>query len=294
MILYYAIGGGLGHLTRARALLHTLRRGERATIVTASRFAKIPDVAGDAEIIMAPPELGEDREGAGIWLNDIITGIGPEEIFIDTFPAGILGELRGMKFPSATRLHHVARLLRWDRYLPIISGDAPHYSTTFRAEPLTEPHAAWLAGHSEEMVDLTLNDPPTPHDPEQILRTALPAWNGERPLWLVIHSEPIAELLELIGYARELAAMEDIDPLLAIVTPLPVEGLPPEIPLLHMVPSSILFPLAARIITGCGFNAMRQTEPHRERHHCIPFPRRYDDQFLRGARRRATSRPSPP
>jgi hypothetical protein len=40
------------------------------------------------------------------------------------------------------------------------------------------------------------------------------------------------------------------------------------------------------IITGCGFNAMRQTLPYRERHRFIPFPRRYDDQFLRAARRR--------
>jgi hypothetical protein len=262
--------------------------------VTASRFAEIPAVTGNAEIIRVPAELGEDREGARGWVSDLIAATGPEEIIIDTFPAGILGELCGVRFPATTPLHHVARLLRWDRYRPMLSGDAPHYSTTFRVEPLTEAHEAWIAGRSGEMIDLRLSDPPAPHDPGEILDAALPGWNGKRPLWLVIHSEPAAELLELIEYARELSAMEDIDPLLAVVTPVPVEGLPPEIPQIHAFPSSALLPMAARIITGCGFNAMRQAEPHRERHHFIPFPRRYDDQFLRGARRRATSRTSPP
>jgi hypothetical protein len=45
-------------------------------------------------------------------------------------------------------------------------------------------------------------------------------------------------------------------------------------------------PRASRIVTACGFNVMRQTEPYRDRHTFLPFPRRYDDQFTRAARRR--------
>jgi hypothetical protein len=287
MILYYAVGGGLGHLTRARSLLHTLRRGRPATIVTASRFAEI--LEPETAIMPVPMELAEDRDRFRAWMANAIRGAAPEEIFIDTFPAGILGELCDIAFPSATRLNHVARLLRWGEYLPLITGDLPDYATTFRVEPLTGAHEEYIAAGSREIIDTPLVDPPDGRDPRELLRVALPEWNQDRPLWLVIHSEPVAELLELIDYGREMAAMEGIDPLIAVVTPFPVAGLPVGIPQMQVSPAALLLPLAARIITGCGFNAMRQTETHRERHHFIPFSRRYDDQFLRGARRRATS-----
>ena len=39
MIVVYALGGGLGHLTRVRAALFTLGRHEPVTIITSSPFA---------------------------------------------------------------------------------------------------------------------------------------------------------------------------------------------------------------------------------------------------------------
>jgi len=45
VIVYYAIGGGLGHLVRARAVLHTLGVAD-AVLVTASPFAKDARVTG--------------------------------------------------------------------------------------------------------------------------------------------------------------------------------------------------------------------------------------------------------
>ena len=108
----------------------------------------------------------------------------------------------------------------------------------------------------------------------------------------MVHSEPHEETAELLAYARELAAAEGVDPRIALVTRTPPLDLPSSISVLDLYPAAALFPHAAMIVTGCGFNAMRQTLPYREKHRFIPFPRRYDDQFLRAARRREM--PIPP
>ena len=50
---------------------------------------------------------------------------------------------------------------------------------------------------------------------------------------------------------------------------------------LDVHPASALFGSAAAIVTGAGFNAMRQAEPYRERHRFLAFPRPLDDQVAR-------------
>ena len=54
MILYYALGGGLGHLVRARAVLYTLGVAERAVLVTASPFAADARVVGGLPVVRVP------------------------------------------------------------------------------------------------------------------------------------------------------------------------------------------------------------------------------------------------
>ena len=58
------------------------------------------------------------------------------------------------------------------------------------------------------------------------------------------------------------------------------------------VPAVDLYPTADRIVTGGGFNAVRQTEAWSDRHLVVPFERRFDDQFARARRVRARHRRS--
>src|SRR5204863_8374139 len=88
LIVYYAMGGGLGHLTRARAFLHTLGR-EQAVIVADSPFAGDRRVVGEFPVVTAIPE---------------------GDLILDTFPAGLFGEIEG------GCVDYVARYVRWDRY----------------------------------------------------------------------------------------------------------------------------------------------------------------------------------
>ena len=68
MILYYALGGGLGHLARARKVIAALGLRDVA-VLTASRFASDPRVTGGLPLVSVPPSLGRNRPRFVSWLS---------------------------------------------------------------------------------------------------------------------------------------------------------------------------------------------------------------------------------
>jgi len=98
---------------------------------------------------------------------------------------------------------------------------------------------------------------------------------------LIVHSGPTNEVHELVEYTRELQPNEPV----LVATRCDIE-LPSGFEKLDTHHAEDYFPNATRIISAAGFNVMLETEPFRHKHHIIPFPRRFDDQFLRAARRR--------
>jgi hypothetical protein len=135
VILYYALGGGLGHLTRARKVLEALGLTRDAVLLTASAFGADPRVTGGLRVLKVPRRLGHDRAAFRAWLQPVLAQA--DELIVDSFPAGILGELSGMTLPPA---RHVARLLRWDAYERRLDGPLPHYDVIYALEPL---RASW-------------------------------------------------------------------------------------------------------------------------------------------------------
>ncbi|MFI0483970.1 hypothetical protein [Actinomadura sp. 9N215] len=255
MIVCYAAGDGLGHLTRLRSVLHTLRLDGPVTVVTASPFADDPRVTGDWRIT---PSLD-------------LADLDADEVIIDAFPAGLKGELT--RVPSGPRVTHLARLLRWDAYQPLLPADPPHFDRTFVLEPLTPAHHAYLRTISGKVTPLTLTDPPS--EPIDV--------DG----WLIVHSGPEAETLELVAYARDMASVEGVRPPMTLVSPHKPDGLPPGVAHLDAYPAHPPGPNVERIVTAAGFNAVRQYAPWRDRHRMLPFPRTLDDQFTRAARARS-------
>jgi hypothetical protein len=271
MIVCYANGGGLGHLTRIRAYLHTRRRDEPATIVTGSPFAADPRVTGGRPVLSAP--AGLDRDGRTRWIGATLSRLAPAELVVDAFPAGLDGELTVRAIPPGTRVVHLARLLRWDAYRPLLPAEPPRFAETYLVEPVTAGHEAYLASVSASVSALELTEPPSPGNPVE----------G----WLIVHSGPDPETTELIEYAREMAGLESLRPRLTLVSPSRPHVLPPDVAHLDVYPAWPLFPSAERIITAAGCNIVRQLAHLRERHRMMPFPRRFDDQFARAARVRA-------
>lgn len=285
MILYYAMGGGLGHLTRARAVAHTLGIRDRMAILTASPSARDRRVRGDAEIVEVPPDLSTDPPAYRAWLRGVFDRLSPGEIYLDSFPAGILGELENFMLPGGVPVHHVARLLRWPEYRKRLGDQPLTLARSYVVEPLAPEHEAFLHAHSREIVPLALEDPPAVPGDESLGRLQHLVRDG-RPLWLVVHAGPPDEIRELVTYAEELRRAEGAPARIVLASPRRPDGFASGLTHLDLYPASLAFALADCIVTACGFNAMRQTESYRERHRFLPFPRRLDDQFARAARRR--------
>ncbi|WP_245623102.1 hypothetical protein [Spirillospora albida] len=253
VIACYARGGGLGHLTRLRAALHTLRPDGEVVIVSDSPFAA--------------------RAAGGLPVVPSLDGLRPREIVVDAFPAGLKGELT--RPPAGTRVTHLARSLRWDAYRPLLPADPPRFDRTFLLEPLQAGHESYLRAMSDEVVPLTLIDPPA--EPLDV------------PGWLIVHSGPDEETRQLVSYARDMAAMEGVDPPLTLIAPRRPSGVPDEVAHRDVYPVGPPGPRVERIVTAGGFNAVRQYAPWRRIHRVLPFPRTLDDQFARAARAKGTA-----
>ena len=243
-VLYYAMGGGLGHLTRARAILRKLGIEDEAVIVAQSEFASDPRVVGEIPVVS--------------WSRDLA----PERIIVDTFPAGLFGEI------EVPRVDYVARYLRWSAYAP---RNVPQLERTYVLEPLDDEHDRFVEEHSREVIrDFEFED-------------ALPPVSAPAFV-LVIHSGPAGEIDELIAYAKDVCAIERITEPILLCAPARLHRA--DVHCVDVYPATPLTSTARLIFTGGGFNAMRQFggDP---RHRPLPFPRRFDDQFRRIAMRRS-------
>ena len=227
MTVYYARGGGLGHVTRARRVLDAL--------------------GIDAEIVTRVPESLPDR------------------MIVDAFPGGLEGELCELDVP----MDYVARLLRWNEYRRAVPGALPRFETTYVVEELTPAHEAFVRAHSARIVRLDLSV------------AAVASAADLDDYCLVVHSGPEHEVRELVAFATELDPPRRI----VVASPFRIEGYAH----VDAYPVSHLFASAARIVSAAGFNVMLETEPYRDKHVVVPFPRKFDDQFARAARRRATA-----
>jgi hypothetical protein len=131
-----------------------------------------------------------------------------------------------------------------------------------------DPHSVALAACSDHVEQLDL--PPATRPPVT-----------PEALWLVVHSGPEHEVADLVAYADEQRRLERSPAQLKVVSPAAPPELPPDAEAVDVYPATALYPRAERIFTACGWNAMRETEPFRDRHRFVPYPRPLDDQHAR-------------
>jgi hypothetical protein len=278
VIAIYGMGEGLGHLTRITATLHTLGIDPaEAVVLSTSRHGLDRRVTGGLGVSpTAPTEVSR-----------ALRELAPTELWVDAFPAGLGGELTRSTLPdSIATTRHLARLLRWDAYEPLVPSDPIVYDHTHVLEAVSAPHARYLGATSADVAPLALDDPPA-RVPDDVS-----AWfdRFERPRWLVAHTGPESEVIELLDYARDQATAEREAPSIVVVSPLSISGAPT----VDLYPAWPLFAEAERVVTGAGFNAMRQAHAvaGASRHRFLPFPRRFDDQVERARRARSCTSPA--
>jgi hypothetical protein len=277
-LVYYAMGGGLGHLTRARAVLHTRGYQGRVTLLSASEHARDARVVGDCDVALVPHELERDARAFAAWLAQTLTAAQADCLCVDTFPAGILGELGMLPF-NKIELWHVARRLRWSSYSAHVEGVPLRFDRTFVVEALEAVHEQHLRAHSRSVEHIDLCDPPLAPELQPLTAAAH---------WLVVHSGPSHEVEELLAYAAELRALEGADVELWVLTQQPFSTRVQGTRTLNAYPIQGYLAAADRIISAAaGFNIMRQCAPYRAKHTVLPMPRRYDDQYERARQARA-------
>ena len=266
------MGGGLGHLTRARAFLQMLGVENETAIITASNFAFDKRVVGNTKIIHIDETFSRNKKDYQKHLANIFDKINPKTLFLDAFPAGIVSEFADFDF-GETKTQYLARLIRWENYSPLIKNFSNKFEKIFILEELEKEHLEFIKNNSESIENFELIYPQVENKiPKQ-----------KKPFWLIVHSGEESEIIELVKYAEEMREIERAKANLLLVSPQTLNLKLPDFVQKDIYPASSLFESAERIFTACGFNAIKQTEKFREKHFFIPFERRFDDQFKRAA-----------
>lgn len=273
MIAVYAMGGGLGHLARARRVLQLFGHAPSdAAIFSASRYA----AHTDGSVVRVPRRLARSPGAFAAWLKAELRALAPQAVVVDAFPLGILGELADPSVLPQVPLYHVARLLKWNAYRAAFGGTPRTYEASFSVETLAPAHREFLASHSRMLRSMDL--PFDLHAVQENPFTQMP-----KPVWLVVHSGPLAEVHALLEFAAAKASIENAAPHYVVVSPRALE-LPAGVARIAHPRAWELFAHADRIVTACGYNSMRETAPWRAKHLYLPLERRFDDQALRAQR----------
>jgi hypothetical protein len=266
-LLAYALGGGLGPVSRTRAVLAATGWDGEVAVLAAPGAER---AAGGLELLVPGFDDAAEPAALGRWVGRAIAEREPEVLLVDAFPGGVLGELCGLAALDGLQLRHVARLLRWGVYARRCEAPLPRYDRVHVVEPLHPAHTRALARLSDGIAPLALPPPPDPPA----------AGAGPGAPWLVVHTGPAREVRALARIADERRG----DAPLHVVAPIRVGDLPAGAERIDAVPAAPLYAGAAGIVTAAGFNTVRELAPHRERHVCVPFERRLDDQRARAKR----------
>ncbi len=271
MILYYAIGGGLGHIVRAAKLKAFFKLGKEFMVFTASPTAR--KIFADAEIATVPISYQKDPQKLNQLVLSFITECRVTELWVDTFPFGILGELDLAAISTMVKIRYVARYVKWPAYQSKVK-DLPALHEALVVDRLHPDQQEFIdkSCACQSFVDLSQ---------VRLNRKAqtLKKYSGT---WLIMHSGSDAELTTLKSYADDVAEAQGITPKFVVASQcqpdFEVEWHETD------VPANIDLDSVDRIFTACGYNSMQELLPYKHKHCYIPFDRKYDDQYLRAKR----------
>ena len=270
MLLCYAMGGGFGPVLRTRAVLAALGWDRDAVAVLAAPGAA--RVVGDLELIAPSWDDAAEPAALGRWIARVVAEREADALLVDALPGGVMGELCGLGALDGLVLRHTARLLRWAGYVRRLPGPLPHYDEVLVAEPLHATHERALATLADAVrapIDVNVS-------PDETFATL----DVREAPWLVVHTGPAREVRALARVADERRGAAPLH----VVCPIPVDDLPAGAERIDAVPAAPLYPGAAGIVTAAGFTTVRELAPFRDRHVCVPFDRRLDDQHERARR----------
>jgi hypothetical protein len=278
--LYCALGGGMGHVTRALAFVHTMKYDWKDFIILISSRLYQDLFPADTTVLF-PEKENPTAVELQQYLLSIINKFAIDEVFLDAFPCGIVGEWNS--FPlNGIRFYYIARILNWDNYKIIISKKSPLFEKVYLVEEISGDQLEYIneKSKSNEFLNLIYPDFPVSNEKLELIK------NAGQPVWLIVHSGPEDEVESLYHYAIDLAEEDRSKPLFLICTQADGIKICDNAMIIKDWFIWNIFGLVDKIITGCGFNLMQQTRQYSKKHIFVPFIRKYDDQFLRSKNRK--------
>ena len=275
MILYYALGGGLGHVARSFALIARAPKSllPRIRLLVSSRSAHVAEPHSPCPMDRVPERAMADRSVYARFLADYLAEHRFSHIVIDTFPFGLLGELKYIA-PDLPRVL-VGRYLRWEAYCERC-GDAGDAAWPQAAVMIEEQDRAYLDAMERKSRVVTARWPISLAEP------AAEVTPVDRPACCVVHSGPAGEIGRLVEIANRVMLERGIKGSPEIFTP--GKG---------VFPVEAVLPRFTDVVAGAGYAACAASEvlAGRVQYHLHPFPRRFDDQALRLSRTLGGRRP---
>lgn len=276
-VVWYALGGGLGHLNRALAVLRHFRPLVpdvgllllmSAPYVHLAVEAGVPAVRvpGAAEALTFPKGVTGQLTAA------VLRQLEPLDLLVvDTFADGLHLELTPEVLAIAT---HRALIYREGGVIPGASPAWASYDT------ILAPYA--VSSHPDaEAVGTIVNRTPTEAYPRPEARRllGLPP-EGDRPVIMAMHAGDPGEVLGFFAQVRAASARLDMPHDLRLVTPLPLPGEPwPEV--YPIYPASEVLPAADLVVAGAGYNTHAELHLFGKRALFRPFDRSHDVQNAR-------------
>ena len=263
MIAFYAMGGGYGHLVRTQKVITALKINDYKVITSNPLVANIFS-QDQFELFEVPTSKEALSEALTLYFktNRFTT------LIVDTFPNGILGELSLVEnLPVGLQL--IARRIIWKNYEPLLSYDIT-FDNAWQVEEFEEAQEQFMMHRCSSILPIHLD--------YSCQKPAIKL--DDSPNWIIVHSFNKEEVEVLIHQAQDLAELESVSPILVVITDQDI----PEatgLKVIHSSEANRYFEHATKIFSAAGFNTMQELMPYQDKHICIPFPRKYDDQFWR-------------
>ncbi|WP_039032994.1 hypothetical protein [Shewanella sp. ECSMB14102] len=203
MLIYYAPGGGLGHLSRALKVLGFIKAQQALVITSPLPLAVDALLPKGIQHISLPPGL-QSRAELSAWLKQLLASLNKQQacrlMLIDAFPGGIWGELGDIPLPG--KLVYIARLLNWNVYRQRIAH-IPRFQQIWFCEWPTPEQELALSNQTGQRFWLPLLG-------EDKSKGATPKGLEKPKQTLVIHSGSLAEQALLLEHATKAGEAIDI------------------------------------------------------------------------------------
>lgn len=282
-VVYYALGGGLGHLTRSIAILRQMvKRGLPDCVALSNSPHHALYAAEGVRSAWVSPETGQPAGALAEWVMRQLARWRPQLLVVDVFPRGLLGELPPVLGRFAGRTALVLRRLRegYARECRLREFAAAHYDVVLAAEAL--PGAPW-AGRTAEAMSV---GPVLVRDADELLsrdgaRRLLGA-AVDRLLVVCVESGPgepsgalhrvLSRVWERLGRRFDLRLVGS-------------GGAESHYPLIELLPGVDL------VVGAGGYNLFHECQAVGVPAVFVPQRRRYDEQFARVAAATVASSP---